>query len=87
MAMARLQKSSRAVSSVGHDLARLNEVVQGGPGDVQDLGNGGLRDALAQEPPDVWFLAVKLGGSQGPLGPAEPRSLGLRGGEAFLGPF
>ena len=30
------------------DLAGLDEVVEGGAGDVQDLGDGGLGDILAQ---------------------------------------
>ena len=37
----------QCVPSAWHDLVSLNEVVKGGTGDVQDLGNGGLRDFLA----------------------------------------
>ena len=47
-------------SPLGHDLASLDEV-EGAPGDVQDFGNGGLGDFLAQWHPDVLFLAVELG--------------------------
>ena len=56
-------------------------MVEGGAGDVQDLGDRGLGDILAQQHPDVLLLAVELGCSQGPLGPSEQLPLGLRGGE------
>ena len=46
-------------SPLGHDLASLDEV-EGAPGDVQDFGNGGLGDFLAQWHPDVLLLAVEL---------------------------
>ena len=51
------------------DLAGLDEVVEGGAGDVQYLGDRGLGDILAQQRPDVLLLAVEPGCSQGPLGP------------------
>ena len=50
-------------------------MVEGGAGDVQDLGDRGLGDILAQQRPDVLLLAVEPGFSQGPLGPSEPRQL------------
>ena len=62
-------------------------MVEGGAGDVQDLGDRGLGDILAQQRPDVLLLAVEPGCSQGPLGPAEQFPLGFGSGESFLGPF
>ena len=58
----------RALGSARSDLAGLDEVVEGGAGDVQYLGDGGLGDILAQQRPDVLLLGVEPGCSQGPLG-------------------
>ena len=80
-------RAVRALGSARSDLAGLDEVVEGGAGDVQYLGDRGLGDLLAQQRPDVLLLAVEPGCSQGPLGPAEPFPLGFGGGESFLGPF
>ena len=62
-------RAVRALGSAGSDLAGLDEVVEGGAGDVQYLGDRGLGDILAQQRPDVLLLAVEPGCSQGPLGP------------------
>src|SRR5919106_2587410 len=42
-------------------------MVEGGPGDAHDLGDGSLGDFLPQEHPDFLLLAVKLRRSQRPL--------------------
>ena len=44
------------MGSARSDLAGLDEVVEGGAGDVQDLGDGGLGDILAQQR-EAAFLA------------------------------
>ena len=62
-------------------------MVEGGPGDAHDLGDGSLGDFLPQEHPDFLLLAVKLGGSQRPFGAAEQAALGSGGGKPFLGPL
>ena len=63
-------------------------MVEGGPGDAHDLGDGSLEDLLLQEHPDfLLLLAVKLGGSQRPFGAAEQATLGSGGGKPFLGPL
>ena len=80
-------RAVRALGSARSDLAGLDEVVEGGAGDVQYLGDQGLGDILAQQRPDVLLLAVEPGCSQGPLGPDEQFPLGFGGGESFLGPF
>ena len=46
--------------SVRSDLAGLDEMVEGGAGDAQYLGDRGLGDILAQQLPDVLLLAVEL---------------------------
>ena len=61
-------KGDPSLGSARSDLAGLDEVVEGGAGDVQYLGDRGLGDILAQQRPDVLLLAVEPGCSQGPLG-------------------
>ena len=74
-------RPARALCSAWDDLSSLDEVVEGSTGDVQDLGDRGLGDFLAQQRPDVLLLAVEPGCSQGPLGPAEPFPLGFGSGQ------
>jgi hypothetical protein len=62
-------------------------MVEGGPGDAHDLGDGSPGDLLLQEHPDFLLLAVKLGRSQRPFGAAEQATLGSGGGKPFLGPL
>jgi hypothetical protein len=59
-------------------------MVEGGPGDAPDLGDGSLGDLLLQEHPDFLLLAIKLGRSQRPFGAAEQATLGSDGGKPFL---
>ena len=54
-------RAVRALGSARSDLAGLDEVVEGGAGDVQYLGDRGLGDILAQQRPDVLLLAVEPG--------------------------
>jgi hypothetical protein len=67
--------------------SRADEMVEGGPGDAHDLGDGSLGDLLLQEHPDFLLLAVKLGRSQRPFGAAEQATLGSGGGKPFLAPL
>ena len=46
-------RAVRALGSARSDLAGLDEVIEGGTGDVQDLGDRGLRDIRAQQDPAV----------------------------------
>ena len=51
-------RAVRALGSARSDLAGLDEVVEGGAGDVQYLGDRGLGDILAQQHPDVLDLVA-----------------------------
>ena len=46
-------RAVRALGSAWSDLAGLDEVIEGGAGDVEYLGDRGLGDILAQQRPNV----------------------------------
>jgi hypothetical protein len=69
------------------ELACLDEVNEGGPGHLDDLGDRRLGHFLLQQQLDFRLLTVELGLAQRSFRAAEQSALGSGGSETLFGPF